>query len=93
MKDDMNEKKIKDEDLESVSGGYIFDATKIDRSPETFRKRWEVIDDITGDVRGAFDRLGKAEEAADDLGLSKDKIDLVFLNKLRGNNRRSKDFE
>ncbi len=88
MKDDMNEKKIKNEDLESVSGGYIFDATKIDRSPETFRKRWEVIDDITGEVRGAFDRLGKAEEVADDLGLSKDRIEWDFVNELREKNSR-----
>ncbi len=88
MKDDMNEKKIKNEYLESVSGGYIYNATETDRSPETFRKRWEVIDDITGDVRGAFDSLRKAHELADELKLSKDKIYWNDVKKLREKNSR-----
>ena len=46
MKDDMNEKKIKNEDLESVSGGYIFDATKIDRSPETGPVDHRIFQDV-----------------------------------------------
>lgn len=84
MKDDMNEKKIKNEDLESVSGGYIFDVTELYGGLRCLQKKWEVIDDNTGEVRGSYSSQLKAMNKAEELGLSKYQIFWEDVKKIRG---------
>lgn len=78
----LENEKINNDDLEDVSGGYIFHVGKEDTpDPE---HRWEVIDDKTGKVLGRYSTRKQARAEADYKGASKSRIWRGnYLKKLR----------
>lgn len=62
-------RKLDDEQLEEVSGGYIHISFGGEHAGE-----WEVIDDYTGEVLGRYERLQEAEQAAEKFGMDTKKI-------------------
>ena len=74
-------KKLDDENVEDVAGGYIFDA----RDYNIVRiKHWEVIDE-NGDVVSRHESIWDAQRAAEDLGLSTEQLTVRGLEQLRKN--------
>lgn len=65
---------LSDEELEGVSGGYVFE----------FDCRWEVIDDITGNVLATCALQEDAEELADAHGVSSVEVSWDKVARLRG---------
>lgn len=77
--------KLEDEQIATVTGGYIFNAVNISNSDP--QKPWEIIDDKTGDVLGRFANYDDALEAARKVNRSGELIswdDLVDLRKKSG---------
>ena len=74
--------KIPDELLDSVTGGYVYDT-----HPGDFwiAPRWEVIDDVTGDVLKKDLREAEAKQAAKELGQSAETIQWATLSYIREN--------
>ena len=72
-------KKLENEELKDVSGGYIFG----DGSNASYN--WEVIDDINGEVLGKYLTRDEARDAAvNQFNVSGDTIGWAKLNELRG---------
>ena len=76
-------KELKEEELEKVDGGYVFH--------DNSRDRWEVIDDITGEVReSGFVYRQYAQDWAKDHDQSPDEIVWCQLDQLRRDYQESK---
>lgn len=59
---------LESKNLEEVSGGYVH------REPSHPDYKFEVINDITGDVEARYKTRGEAKKAASSLGFSSDSI-------------------
>ena len=85
MKDD--KKTINDDELENVSGGYVFNRANLPDSPTSYIDRqnayWEVIDDKNGEVLYKVKTKEEAQKAARELGLDDMEVEMVHLNWLR----------
>ena len=69
---------LNDEDLEKVSGGYVYAAGEDDDLP------YEVINDARGIVLGRYATLEEAKKAArEEFHMSDETIDWIDLMKLR----------
>ena len=83
LKDNELEKELKADELENVDGGYVFH--------DNSRDRWEVIDDITGEVKeSGFVSRGYAQDYAKKHDQSPDEIVWCQLDKLRRDYQESK---
>ena len=68
-------KKMENEELKEVNGGYLFG------SGDHLNDKWEVIDDNTGEVLAKFQTWDEAERAArEQYGMS---TEIIFWDKLR----------
>ena len=84
LKDNELEKELKEDELENVDGGYVFH--------DNSRDRWEVIDDITGEVKeSGFLSRRYAQEYAKKHDQSPDEIVWCQLDELRKEYQKSKN--
>ena len=84
LKDNELEKELKEDELENVDGGYVFH--------DNSRDRWEVIDDITGEVKeSGFVSRAYAQEYAKKHDQSPDEIVWCQLDELRKEYQKSKN--
>lgn len=85
MKDD--KKTINDDELENVSGGYVFNKANLPENPSSPMDRqnpyWEIIDDETGEVLYTVRTKEEAQKGARELGLDDMEIETGHLNWLR----------
>lgn len=85
MKDD--KKTINDDELENVSGGYVFNQANLPENPSSPSDRqnpyWEIIDDNNGEVLYKFKTKEEAQKGARELGLDDMEIGTQHLNWLR----------
>ena len=88
----LNISELDEDQLDSVSGGALFDAANVSGSDP--QNRFEVINDTDrivlgqykkGDVVGRYNNPTEAAQTARDLGLSDTFIGWNELNNLRGN--------
>ena len=73
-------KKLDDESINDVAGGYIFDTRDYDIARPD---HWEVIDN-DGNVVSRHERMWQAEDAAIAAGLSPHQLSVQELEQLRG---------
>ena len=78
-----NEKKLDNEELKDVNGGYIYDTGKLWIGNGNIYLSLEVIDDKTGDVIQEAKSYGEACSICKERGLSTKEIDADLLNALR----------
>ncbi len=85
MKD--NKKMINDDELDNVSGGYVFNRANYPDSPASSMDRqnpyWEVIDDETGYPIYKTKTKEEAQKAARESGLDDMEVEMGHLNWLR----------
>ena len=75
-----NKKKINDDELENVSGGYLFNQSNC---PGGGANVWEVIDNKTGEVLYETGDKNKAIKACKEVGLETDELEYWQLGHLR----------
>lgn len=75
----MNRNELNERQLTSVYGGYCYD-NAWDGSPQ---KRFQAIDDRTGDVIGSFPRPDDAEKCCHHYNMSTEQLNWKKLSSLR----------
>ena len=75
-------KKLGQKESEKVSGGYVFGRGELEG------KRWEVIDDSSGEVLGRYATKQEAREMAEKKFQSRSQISWDELSDLRDINKR-----
>lgn len=81
-----NKEKVKNSELEKISGGHVFNAGGCSRTPSF---PYEVINDNTGDVEGRYKTYDQAVEGAKRKGLSEDSITWKEVSELRAEHKKS----
>lgn len=85
MKDD--KKTINDDELENVSGGYVFNQANYPNDPTSPMDRqnpyWEVLDDKTAEVLYKVKTKEEAQKSARELGLDDMEIEMGHINWLK----------
>lgn len=76
--------KLNEEQLENISGGYIFCSQGISGADPDYS--WEVLDEH-GNVKGKFESYKKAQEQAGLMGYSDTVIDWNYVCDLRSGKR------
>ena len=78
-----NAKKLENEELKDVNGGYIYDTGEVFIGNGTFLLSLEVIDDKTGEVIQEARSYSEANSICKEKGLSTKEIDWDQLSSLR----------
>ena len=82
-------KKLDDSALDGVTGGMILDASEIPGSDPLMP--WEVLDDCTGNRRGAFATKEEAIAAAGGHGASSEEVSWDYVKMIRDMHQGGKD--